>query len=53
MAGDHLEDPGINGRIILNCIFKRWDRGMDWINLAQDKDTWQARVNEVINIRIP
>jgi hypothetical protein len=30
----HLENLGINERIILNCIFKKWDAGMDWIHLA-------------------
>jgi len=24
---DHLDDPGIDGRIILRCIFRKWDVG--------------------------
>jgi hypothetical protein len=51
--GDHLGDPGVDGRIILKWIFKTWDGAMDWIELAQYRDIWRALVNAVINLRIP
>jgi hypothetical protein len=28
-------------------------RGMDWINLAQDRDQWRALVSIVMNLQLP
>jgi hypothetical protein len=53
MEGDHLRDPGVDGRIILEWIFKKCDGGMDWLELAQDRDRWGALVNAVTNLRVP
>jgi hypothetical protein len=30
----------------------RWD-GVDWIDLAQDRDQWRALVNTVMNLQFP
>jgi hypothetical protein len=29
-----------------------WD-GMDWIDLAQDREQWRAVMNMVMNLRLP
>ena len=50
---DHFELPGVDGRIILKWIFRKWDGGMDWIDLAQDRDGWRALVNAVTNFSVP
>jgi hypothetical protein len=31
---------------------REWD-GMDWIDLAEDRDQWRALVKTVMNLRVP
>jgi hypothetical protein len=30
----------------------RWG-GVDWIDMAQDRDQWRVLVNTVLNLRVP
>jgi len=48
---EYLEEPDIDGRIILGWILRIW--GMDWIVLAQDRDRWRELVEAVMNFRVP
>ena len=47
-----MGDPGIDGWIILRWIFRKWDGGVDWIELAKDRDRWRALVTAVMNFRV-
>ena len=51
---DHLEDRSIDEREILRWIFRKcvWG-GMDWIDMAQDRDRWRTLVNAVMKLRAP
>jgi len=41
------------GDEILKWIFRKWDGGMGWIDLAQDRDRWRDLVDVVMNLRVP
>ena len=44
---DHLENLDVDGRLICKWIFRKWNGGMDWIRVDQDKDRWWSFVNAV------
>ena len=48
-----MDDPDVDGRMILRWIFRKWDVGMDWNELVQDRDRWRALVNAVMKLRVP
>jgi len=48
-----LTTTGFNERKILKWKFKKWDWGLDWIDLVQDADRWLVLVKAVMNLRVP
>jgi hypothetical protein len=53
-AREHLEDTGRRweDNIKMDLQEVGW-RGMNWIDLAEDRDRWGTLVNAVMNPRIP
>jgi len=49
---DHLEDPGVDVRIIFKEILKTEWEGVEWIRLVPDRDKWQAVVAMATKIRV-
>jgi hypothetical protein len=39
-------------KITLKLLFKKWDGGTDWLDLAQNRDIMQAFVNVVMNLGV-
>ena len=50
---DHLEDQGVDGRILLSGSSRSGMWRMDWIELAQNRDSRRALVNAVLNMCVP
>ena len=48
-----MGDPDVDGRIILRWIFGKWEVGVDWMELAEDRDRWRALMNAVMKPRVP
>jgi hypothetical protein len=40
----------MDGTIILEWIFKKWDGGMGWIDLSADRERWWVLVDLVMNL---
>jgi len=57
-----LEDVDVDGRImmmtmmiiiIIIIMFQEMGWGMDWTDLAEDRDRYRIVVNAVMNLRVP
>jgi hypothetical protein len=47
-------DQDVDGSIILRWIFRKMERGRgDWMEFAQDRDSWRALVGTVRDFGVP
>jgi hypothetical protein len=44
--------PRWEDNVKMNLQEVEW-KGVDWIDMAQDRDRWRAVVNAVMNLRVP
>ena len=44
-----MEDVRVDERIILKWVFKKWFRGVEWIDVSEDRDRLWAVTNMIQN----
>jgi hypothetical protein len=49
----YFEESGVDWRIILRWVFRKWDGDVEWSDLAQNSDVLWALVIAVMNHRFP
>jgi hypothetical protein len=49
METNPLEVLDVDRRVLLKLILVKSDGGMDWIDLARNRDRWRAVVKAVVN----
>jgi hypothetical protein len=50
----HWEYQDIGGRLILKWVFRETEwAGMDWTDVAEDREHWRALVNVAMKLWIP
>lgn len=47
----HLEELVVGGKILLKLVFRKWV-GLNWTDVAQDRDKQHAVVNTVMNLQV-
>jgi hypothetical protein len=50
---DHLENPRVDGKTVLKWSSRSGMGGMDYIDLAQNRKSWRALANAVMNFQVP
>jgi len=50
---DQLEKPRRKWKHNIKIDCQNMDEGIDWIDLAQDRDRWRTLVSAVMNLRVP
>jgi hypothetical protein len=49
----HMEDQGLDGRIISEFLLNSLERNVDLIDQSQDRDKWRVLLDKVIHLRDP
>jgi len=47
-----LDDLGADGKARIKWMLRKWDRGMNWIGLSEERNTLRGVVNAAMNTQV-